>query len=94
MLFIISITDPKGTALLSDLFHMDSKMELYQKLPFLNSGVKKGSMKNAFTIQISDSERTVLKAFFSNIEETQLNKTRIYERIGQKQDEYIAQNRG
>ncbi|HEA19410.1 MAG TPA: hypothetical protein ENH87_00625 [Pricia antarctica] len=93
MLFVITITDPKGTTLLSDLFHMDSRTELYQRLSFLNTDVTKESLKNVFKIQISDVKRTVLIRLFPNIVEAQLNKTRIYEQIAQKQDEYIAQNR-
>ncbi len=90
MLFTIHIIKPDGKALLSDLFFMDGLTELHQKLSFLVIDETEKAFKNGFSIQISSSERTVIDARFQSLEEVQLNKTKIYGNIIQKQHEYMT----
>ncbi len=92
MLFTIHITSPRGSLLLSDLFFMDSLTELKRSLYFLDTGIKEGNLESTYSIQISRSEMTVVHANFQTIEKVQQFRSRIYERIIQKQYEYIAQN--
>ena len=93
-MFTIQIIATNGEILLSDLFFMDSLTELHQKLSFLVVEEVERTIKNGFSIQISSSERTVIETHFQSLEEVQLNKTKIYEQIIQKQHEYIAQHQG
>ena len=94
MLFTIHIIKPNGKTLLSDLFFMDGLTELHQKLSFLVVDETEKAFKNGFSIQICGSGRMVIEAHFQSLEEVQLNKTKIYEQIIQKQYEYIVQQQG
>ena len=94
MLFTIQITATNGKTLLSDLFFLDALTELHQKLSFLLVDEVKKAFRNGFSIQICSSERMVIEAHYQSLEEVQLNKTKIYEQIIQKQHEYIAQSQG
>ncbi|PIB31470.1 hypothetical protein BFP75_01600 [Maribacter sp. 4G9] len=73
---------------------MDGLAELHQMLSFLVLERLEEVSKNGFSIQISNSEGTIIETHFQSLEEVQSNKTKIYEQIIQKQHVYIAQNQG